>query len=197
MSDDIEQKRLARNKYAREWYRKKYNVKENATSGRPANTPDVLWSKVDVKSEDECWEWKSFRNHQGYGRTWINNKGYYAHRVIFDLVNPNTIDLNAPASTKEYGFVLHTCDNPPCCNPKHLWLGTHTDNMQDKARKGRLPNFSGDKGPRCKLTMEQAMEARKLRKSGVSVKKLAEQFGISLPSMKTLIANKSYIERTA
>jgi len=195
MSDEIEQKRLARNEYARNWYKSKFNVQDGALPGRKANTPNELWSKVDIKSDDECWEWKGFRNHQGYGRTWINDKGYYAHRVIFHLANPNTINLNAPQSTLEYGFILHTCDNPSCCNPKHLWLGTHKDNMEDKARKGRAPDFSGDKGPRCKLTMEQAMEARTLRKAGVSAKNLAVQFGISLCSMKTLLANKSYVSR--
>ena len=171
--------------------------KGHKNGGKPANTPEVLWSKVNVKSNDECWEWIGFKNHDGYGRTWINNKGYYAHRVIFDLVNPNLINLNAPKSTLEYGFILHTCDNPSCCNPKHLWLGTHKDNMEDKAKKGRTPDFSGGKGPRCKLTMEQAMEARTLRKAGVSAKNLAVQFGISLCSMKTLLANKSYILKVA
>lgn len=169
----------------------------NPNSGKPENTPKVLWSKVNIKSDDECWEWKGFKNYQGYGRTWINDKGYYAHRVIFNLAYPNTIDLNAPKSTLEYGFILHRCDNPSCCNPKHLFLGTHKDNMEDKVRKGRTPDFSEDNGPRCKLTMEQAMEARNLRKTGVSAKNLAEQFGISLSSMKTLLANKSYIERAA
>ena len=195
MDDAKELKRLARNKYARLWAKKKYNRKDGALPGRPANTPEVLWSKVKIGNENECWEWQGFRNEQQYGRTWINDKGYYAHRVIFDLVYPNTIQLTAPKSTQETGFVLHLCDNPPCCNPKHLRLGNHKDNMKDKARKGRTPDFSGDAGPRCKLTMEQAMKARELRKTGISVKKLAEQFGISVSSMKTLIANKSYIER--
>jgi hypothetical protein len=193
MSITNEEKRLKRNEYMRLWSKKRFNRKDGALPGRPANTSDVLWSKVKICSENECWEWQGFRNEQGYGRTWINDKGYYAHRVIFNLVNPNVINLNAPKSTLEYGFILHTCDNPSCCNPKHLWLGTHKDNMQDKAKKGRTPDFSGGKGPRCKLTMEQAMKARTLRKAGVSTKNLAIQFGISLCSMKTLLANKSYI----
>jgi len=162
--------------------------------GRPANTPDVLWSKVDVKGEDDCWEWKGFINHDGYGRTWINDKGYYAHRVIYDLVYPNTISLSAPTSSKQTGFLLHNCDNPPCCNPKHLRVGTHDDNMADKAAKGRTPDFSGDKGPRCKLTMEQAREARELRKQGLTVQQLMDKFSISRASMKSLLRGDSYKE---
>ena len=183
--------KLAKQRY---WYERRKLGLGSPNPGRPANTPNVLWSKVDVKGEDECWPWKGFINHDGYGRTWIDGYGYYAHRVIFDLANPNTITRSAPKSTDEFGFVLHTCDNPICCNPKHLWAGTHKDNMDDKVKKGRSPDFSGDKGPRCKLTMEQAKEARELRKNGASVRDLAEQFGLSLPSMKTLLRGQSYKE---
>ena len=182
-------KQLADKKY----YAKKVG-REVGEPGRPANTPEVLWSKVDKRGENECWEWKGYKNDDGYGRTWINDKGYYAHRVIYSIVYPNSINLNAPSSTDETGFLLHICDNPSCCNPKHLWVGSHWDNMADKVKKGRSADFSGDKGPRCKLTMEQAMQIRKLRKSGISAKELAKQFEISLSSMKSLLANKSYIE---
>ena len=163
-------------------------------AGKPANTPEVLWSKVDKKGEDDCWNWLGYKNKQGYGLTWINDYGFYAHRVIFNLAFPNTITLNAPKSTDDFGFLLHICDNPSCCNPKHLFVGTHADNMADKVAKGRSPDFSGDKGPRAKLNMTQAREARQLRKEGVSTRELALRFGLSLPSMKTLLAGKSYKE---
>jgi hypothetical protein len=162
--------------------------------GRPANTPETLWSKVDKRNEDECWEWKGYKNAQGYGRTWIDDKGYYAHRVIFNLAYPNTITLNAPKSTDDYGFLLHTCDNPSCCNPKHLFVGSHWDNMADKASKGRCPDFSGGKGPRCKLSMSQAREIRQKRQTGISAKELAKIYQISLASIKTLLRGDSYKE---
>lgn len=66
--------------------------------------------------------------------------------------------------------------------------------MADKAAKGRSPDFKGDKGPRCKLTMVQARQARELKKNGMSTRELAKQFGISLPSMKTLLRGESYKE---
>jgi hypothetical protein len=169
--------------------------REVRNAGRPANTPEVLLSKVDKKGENDCWNWLGYKNKQGYGRTWINDHGYYAHRVIFNLAFPNTITLNAPESTDDSGFLLHTCDNPSCCNPKHLFVGTHADNMADKVAKGRSPDFSGDKGPRAKLNMTQAREARQLRKDGIPTRELAKRFGISLPSMKTLLAGKSYKEK--
>jgi len=163
-------------------------------AGRPANTPEILWSKVDKRNDEECWEWKGYKNAQGYGRTWIDDKGYYAHRVIFNLAYPNTITLNAPKSTDDYGFLLHTCDNPPCCNPKHLFVGTHWDNMADKVNKGRSPDFKGGKGPRCKLSMSQAREARLLRKTGMTIPQLMEKFNLSRASMKTLLRGDSYKE---
>lgn len=163
--------------------------------GKKENTPDVLWSKVEKKGPNECWPWNGYKNEDGYGRTWINDKGYYAHRVIFNLAFPNVIQLSAPQDTDETGFLLHKCDNPSCCNPSHLFVGTHADNMADKVKKGRAADFSGDKGPRCKLTMEQANEIRQRRKNGISAKQLAVESGISLSSIKTLLAGKSYIQK--
>ena len=149
---------------------------------------------MEKKGEDECWPWLGYRNRDGYGRVKINDWQYYAHRVIYNLVYPGTIDIKAPKSTDEKGFLLHTCDNPSCCNPKHLWVGTHRENMEDKVRKNRQKRFPTDSGPRCKLTMTQAREARQLRKEGIPTRELALRFGLSLPSMKTLLAGKSYKE---
>jgi hypothetical protein len=163
-------------------------------AGRPANTPEILWSKVDKKGDDECWNWKGYKNGGKYGRTWINDRGYYAHRVIYDLVYPNTITLSAPKDSDESGFLLHTCDNPSCCNPKHLFVGTHADNMADKVAKNRQKKFPTDHGPRCKLSMAQAREIRELRKNGVSARELAKKYEISLPSIKTLLRGDSYKE---
>ena len=177
----------------REAYKNKVGRKVG-NAGKPANTPEVLWSKVDKKGEDECWNWKGYKNDGGYGRTWINDYGYYAHRVIFDLVYPNTITLSAPKDTDESGFLLHTCDNPSCCNPKHLFVGTHAENMADKVAKNRQAKFPTDKGPRCKLSMAQAREIRQLRKDGVSARELAQRYEISIPSIKTLLRGDSYKE---
>jgi hypothetical protein len=188
--DKLEKQR----QYQREYYKKKKEGFVFGKAGRPQNTPEVLWSKVDKRGEDECWPWKGLIN-DGYGRVQINDRSYYAHRVIYSLAFPNVIEWSAPASTEESGFLLHKCDNPSCCNPNHLFVGTHADNMADKAAKGRSPDFSGGKGPRCKLTMEQATEIREKRRNGVSARQLAIEYEISLPSIKTLLAGKSYMPR--
>jgi hypothetical protein len=161
--------------------------------GRKKNTPEVLWSKVDIRDPDECWPWKGFRNEQGYGRTWIDDKGYYAHRVIFDLQNPGLISLEAPKDRTATGWVRHSCDNPPCCNPKHLLLGTHADNMRDKVERGRSKWFDlSIESPRAKLTAEDVRQIRKQRALGVRRKILADRYGVSESTIKGVISGRHY-----
>jgi hypothetical protein len=161
-------------------------------SGRPENTPEVLWSKVDKQGPNECWPWIGFRNEYGYGRTEIKKVAYYAHRVIFDLVNPGQITRAAPKNMHSDQFIRHTCDNPPCCNPAHLVRGTHRENMRDKVVRGRMPDFSRDKGPRCKLTMEQVAEIRRIAGYGISSGEIARLFDVSKPTAKSAISGRHY-----
>ncbi len=160
--------------------------------GKPANTPEVLWSKVDKRGPDECWPWIGFRNKQGYGRTWINDRGYYAHRVIYSLVHPGEIELAAPKSSDTKGFVLHSCDNPCCCNPKHLFVGTHQDNMADKVKKERSPDFQGEKGPRAKLTAAQVEEIKWIASKGLAASESAKLYGVHKSTIKAALAGRHY-----
>ena len=90
---------------------------------------DRFWSKVDIKGDDECWEWKNGKS-QGYGIFRYDGRAQKSSRVAYILTHgPIAKDLH----------VCHSCDNPPCCNPKHLWLGTNQDNISDKMEKNRQP----------------------------------------------------------
>lgn len=94
-------------------------------------------SRVNRGLPDECWEWTARTDKDGYGTIWLCGANYGAHRVAYLLATrewPGTL------------LVTHRCDNPPCCNPKHLKLGTPQSNMDDKHARGRQ-RYSGPKNP--------------------------------------------------
>ena len=156
-------------------------------------TPEVIWSKVDKRGDDECWPWNGYTNEQGYGRTWIDDKGYYAHRVIFNLHNPGVITLSAPKSKYETGWLRHSCDNPPCCNPKHLLVGTHDDNMKDKVARNRQTRWGGGvRSPRAKLSAEDVRIIRLHKRDGATIRALALLYEVSRSAISHCVYGRSY-----
>jgi hypothetical protein len=109
---------------------------------------DAFWSKVDVKSDSECWAWKGAKTNRGYG-LYAPMPGVVlrTHRVAYALFN---------GQFNKKLFVCHKCDNPICCNPSHLFLGTPKDNTFDMDKKGRRADVSGEKNGAAKLTAKQA-----------------------------------------
>jgi len=87
-----------------------------------------FWNKVDIKSKEECWNWKGYKNSDGYGHMTQNGKYKAAHRLAYELTY---------GTIPEGLLIMHLCDNPSCCNPNHLKTGTNKDNSQDMKRKGR------------------------------------------------------------
>lgn len=120
-----------------------------------------FWSKVDVQNPEECWEWRGRTSHFGYGLF----RDQKAHRISYKiLVGPIPDGLGC----------LHKCDNPPCCNPHHIFLGTNADNNRDKVEKGRV--LKGERHPRSKLTDAQVQEIRSSKETGVAI---ARRLGVS------------------
>ena len=122
-----------------------------------------FWEKVIRGDSDTCWLWTGATGSAGYGVLGLGGRGTgneYAHRISYRLHYgpiPNNL------------FVLHSCDNPPCVNPKHLSLGTHLDNMQQSKARGR-------KHDPYTLTFAQT---EVIRASTASPKEIAAQYGIS------------------
>lgn len=136
---------------------------------------------------DDCWEWRGHRAEDGYGivRGPDGRKGQ-AHRLYYEALNgqiPRRI------------FVCHHCDNPPCMNPKHHFLGTALDNNQDRARKRRSSRGEGHYAH--KLTWERVREIRSRYSLGqVSQQALADEFGVSQPVISGIVRHKGWFDVT-
>jgi hypothetical protein len=93
-------------------------------------TPNQFWESVDRRGENECWPWTRSMGTRGYGQVYFMGRGRGAHRVAYYLTHRVWPEA-----------VSHSCDNPACCNPAHLWAGS-TDNAADMRTKGRGPGLS-------------------------------------------------------
>lgn len=148
------------------------------TGGYDLTLEERFWSKVDIRGEDECWEWKAGRNRGGYGM--FQHK--LANRVAWELTKGPIL---------EGLCALHSCDNPPCCNPKHLFLDTRTENIADMDRKGRRGSTSGIKNPNVKLTPELVLQIRKEYVPRInSQTKLAKKYGLHPSYVGKIVRNE-------
>jgi hypothetical protein len=133
-----------------------------------------FWEKV--QKTDGCWYWTGAKLPNGYGAVGLYDTSYYAHRVAWAIYYGDT--------TK---FVLHKCDNPPCVNPAHLFLGTQLDNMHDCTSKGRKTP-----PPRiCKLTEEQVQRIRAIHAEGLfGYRHLGYIFGVDRAVIKKIVKHR-------
>jgi hypothetical protein len=101
-----------------------------------------FWSHVDKREPDECWPWTGATARGGYGTFMVPITGGGQQQVGAHQF-AGMLGSGPPPTGMQ---ILHSCDNPPCCNPGHLFLGTHTDNMRDKWAKGRVNQRRDAKG---------------------------------------------------
>lgn len=125
-----------------------------------------------------CILWSGPIASNGYGKRQVHGRTVGAHRVAWE-------EANGPIP--DGLFVLHRCDNPPCCNVEHLFLGTHVDNMRDMASKGRGVVRRGADHPNCSLTEEQVQLARQLYRDGVKQSDISRRFGIGKATASRLV----------
>jgi len=123
-------------------------------------------SKVDIGAPSECWNYEGSKHRQGYGMFRTCSTVMVAHRIAYQLSNPNE-DISGKV-------IMHSCDNPSCCNPKHLTCGTQADNMRDRDLKNR--NAKGERHGRSKLTRRQVEQMRAEHKAGKSIKQVASDY---------------------
>lgn len=129
-----------------------------------------FWAKVDRRSDDECWEWAAkSKNQFGYG--------------VFHPRKPETVGAHRFSLALKLGrpiapgmFACHTCDNPPCVNPRHLYEGTNQDNVDDAVSRNRQKR--GDMDPNAKLTDEDVLSIRVMVANGEKSRTAAAIYGV-------------------
>lgn len=130
-----------------------------------------FWAKVQKLGPDECWLWTAGTDRRGYGRIRSDlgaMKTVRAPRVSYEI--------HFGCAPPEALFVCHSCDNPRCVNPKHLFLGTPAENMADRDRKGRMAPRQGLNNPAAKVT---PTIVREIRATNGTCRHLADRFGLS------------------
>ena len=163
---------------------------------------DRLWAKVDRSGgPDACWPWIGHRSPPGYGQiSQRNGSGGWrkigTHRAALEL------SLGRPLLSGE--SACHRCDNPPCCNPAHLFVGTQRENAADAKTKGRIRSgdrhgsrlhperiLRGEAQPNAKLTTTQVEEIRRRHRPGLN-QPLAKEFGVNESTIRSIIQHKTW-----
>lgn len=173
-----------------------------------------FWSHVDTSNTDGCWPWTAGRRRANwYGNFSINGRTFSAHRVAYEITyGPIPDDL----------YCCHSCDEPLCCRPDHLWLGTNRQNTQDRHAKGRDASgdrgglrlhperrafgernagrkypgiFAGENNGRAKLTWDIATTIRgRYQAGGISQQRLADEYGVSQVTISKIAQGKFWPE---
>lgn len=136
-----------------------------------------FWSKVEVwQSKSVCWEWTGCKNSFGYGDFKLDGASTYAHRVAAQL---------AGVKLGPDDVVMHSCDNPACCNPGHLLVGTHATNVADRVAKRR--SAAGTRNGRSKLTEEQVIA---IRADERTLTEVAKDYGVCIATISHIRKRK-------
>jgi hypothetical protein len=143
-----------------------------------------FWAKVDKSGgPDACWPWLGSCNTNGYGtfRGFVPTEG--THRTAYILTYGPIPDEMC---------VCHSCDNPPCCNPAHLFLGTRNENMADMAQKGRAADTAGEKNGHARLTEQDVLAIRAAVAAGITEQDLAPRYGVSRSAIGAVVTRQNW-----
>lgn len=140
-----------------------------------------FWSRV--RKPEKCWVWIGATSDKGYGQIRDNGKIIYAHRFSFEL-HKGLIPFGLE--------VCHSCDNPSCVNPDHLFAGTHLDNMLDAAAKKRMDGNGGLVGEASHLARLTEQEVLSIRDDSRSAKIVADQYGVHIATIYRIRWRKAW-----
>lgn len=147
---------------------------------RQKNTRENIWKRINIM-DNGCWNWLGGLSNR-YGEIKINRKTRLVHRVAYELTHGSIINGL---------FVLHKCNNPTCCNPLHLYLGTQKDNQFQMVEENR--SAKGEQHGNVKLNEKSVLKIRRLYSDGgYSQRILAKMFGISQAQIQRIIKRYSW-----
>ena len=155
----------------------------------PTVDPDLFWEFVQKGAPDACWPWTKRKDGGGYGVYRRVRAGqtytWKAHRLAWEFANGKPVP--------EGLGVLHSCNNPPCCNPAHLRAGTHRENMNDRDTAGRQGDHRGEANGRAKLTAAQVLEIRaEWARGGRTKRGLASRYGVTDVAIGKLLRGENW-----
>lgn len=151
-----------------------------------------FWSKVKILGENDCWEWQAYKHPDGYG--------------MFRVESTRKIKTKAMHNSHRIAYFLHTgiwpkgltichkCDNPPCCNPAHLFAGTQADNVKDMVNKGRAnkKRNTGSINPLSKLTESDVSKIKTELAKGIPQKVIAQSYQVSSATISNIKHGKGW-----
>jgi len=135
-----------------------------------------------VSITEDCWEWKRSTNADEYGQMWLNGTMCRTHRISWLIFHGDIPDDR---------HVLHKCDNRRCCNPAHLYLGTHSENMRDAIESGNKPPVYGTEQSHG-LNADEVREIRRLADQNWSYPEPAERFNVSAKTIGCVVRRETY-----
>ena len=152
---------------------------------------DRFWSKVNKDGptmphmDSPCWEWTGSKHLQGYGRQRVEGKIRLTHRL-------SALYAGIISDIDDGDCVCHSCDNPVCVNPDHLWRGSQIENTADRHQKGRDAKQKGSDHGKSKLSEKDIFHIKNLLKAGASQTNVAKKFGVTRSTICHIASGRTW-----
>jgi hypothetical protein len=173
-----------RRHYTQWWRRTRGQTRAPALNLRTLTPAQRFWAKLDKRGPDECWPWKKVSHRSGHGEFFVSRERgkVPAHSYALELATGE-----ACPSGKE---CCHHCDNPPCCNPAHLYFGTRLQNVHDAISRGRHQH--GERHSTSFLTEREVLEMRVRFAAGETQPALASVYGIGEAYISQIVNGRAW-----
>lgn len=139
-----------------------------------------FWSRVDIRTDSECWPWAARLDRDGYGMFCFRGSNYHASKLAYWFTN----------GRKPFLSVLHTCDNAACCNPAHLYEGTQRQNINDKIERNRMAR--GEANGSSRYTTNQIEKVCRLIRDGLNAVQIERIVGVKRDTVKLVRRGKQW-----